>query len=369
MSDTLSPPTDLRTSDFDFDLPLENIAQQPVEPRDHARLLHVTPQDLTDHHIYDLPDLLRAGDLLVMNDTKVIPARLYGKRSGERLRGAQSEPKQTGEVGLEILLHKKQSPQTWLAFARPGKRLRVGDSIVFAADFCAEVLEKQESGEVLVRFSVADEKVLPLLQLYGEPPLPPYIKRELGAAKHDSDRYQTVYAAREGAVAAPTAGLHFTPELLARLQEKNIEHVKVTLHVGAGTFLPVKADRIKDHVMHAEWGEVSKATAILINKARQEGRRIVAVGTTSLRLLESAADDNGIIHPFAGDTAIFIYPGYRFKAVDALLTNFHLPKSTLFMLVCAFAGQDRMRSAYAHAIAHHYRFYSYGDATLLERAV
>jgi S-adenosylmethionine:tRNA ribosyltransferase-isomerase len=343
--------SDYLTSDFDFILPPRCIAQVPVEPRDHARLLRVTPQHFSDHHIYDLPDLLRAGDLLVMNDTKVIPARLYGKR---------------GEVTVEVLLHKKQSPQMWLAFAKPGKRLRGGDIIRFAPDFSCKILEKHESGEILIRFSVADEKIFSLLQEHGEPPLPPYIKRSKGEARQDMARYQTIYAAREGAVAAPTAGLHFTPQLLQKLAAKNIHHVTVTLHVGAGTFLPVKADRVKDHVMHAEWGEITSEAAARINQAKQEGQRVVAVGTTSLRLLESATDANGIIQPFAADTDIFITPGYKFKAVDALLTNFHLPKSTLFMLVSAFCGTNRMRESYRYAIERGYRFYSYGDATLLE---
>ncbi len=347
-------PRDWRTDDFDFALPPERIAQNPAEPRDHARLLHVKPDILADHNIYDLPDLLRPDDLLVMNDTKVIPARLYGKR---------------GDVSVEVLLHKKQAPQTWLAFARPGKRLRVADTIIFAPDFAAEILEKHDSGEILIRFSVPDDKLMALLQLHGEPPLPPYIKRGAGEAKQDQARYQTVYALREGAVAAPTAGLHFTPELLAKLEAQGIKRVTLTLHVGAGTFLPVKAERLQDHVMHAEWGEITVAAAAEINKAKQEGRRIVAVGTTSLRLLESAGDEQGVLRPFAGNTSIFIYPGYRFRAVDALLTNFHLPKSTLFMLVCAFSGLERMRDAYKYAIAQDYRFYSYGDATLLEKAI
>jgi len=343
---------DLKTSDFDFELPVERIAQTAIEPRDHARLLRVTPGGIKDHHIYDLPDLLHEGDLLVMNDTRVIPARVYGMRGGVR---------------VEVLLHKKHAPSQWLAFARPGKRLRVGDVVIFADDFTAEILEKHESGEILLRFNVVDAELLPMLQKYGEPPLPPYIKREAGAAKGDDKRYQTVYAARDGAVAAPTAGLHFTPELLARLEAKGIPHVTVTLHVGAGTFLPVKADLIKDHVMHAEWGEVSVEAAEAINQARREGRRIVSVGTTSLRVVESAADEGGVVHPFSQDTAIFITPGYRFRAIDALLTNFHLPQSTLFMLVSAFMGLDVMRAAYGYAINHDYRFYSYGDACLLER--
>jgi len=377
--------TDLLTTDFDFDLPPERIAQQAAEPRDHARLLHVTGQGLADRHVYDLPDLLRSGDLLVMNDTKVIPARLFGVRQRTPLPLAGGAggglvntspvvtsppsipPASGGEVRVEILLHKKQAPATWLAFARPGKRLKIGDTILFSNDFSAEVQVKHESGEVQLRFNVPDEKLFPMLAIHGEPPLPPYIHRDKGAAKQDQDRYQTVYAAREGAVAAPTAGLHFTPELLARLATKGITYETVTLHVGAGTFLPVKAERIADHAMHAEWGEITAATAARINAAKREGRRIVAVGTTSLRLLESAADEAGMIQPFAEDTSIFIYPGYRFKAVDALMTNFHLPKSTLFMLVSAFAGLERMREAYRYAVEKAYRFYSYGDASLLEK--
>ena len=346
--------TDLLTSDFDFNLPPERIAQTAVEPRDHARLLHVAgAAGLSDRHVYDLPDLLHPGDLLVVNDTKVIPARLYGKK---------------GAAKIEVLLHKRQAAAEWLAFARPGKKLNPGDKILFSEDFFAEVLVKREGGEIHIRFNVGDEKLFPFLEKYGEPPLPPYIHRDPGTAAKDRDRYQTIYAAREGAVAAPTAGLHFTPELLKRLAEKGIEQATVTLHVGAGTFLPVKVDRIADHKMHAEWGEVSAATADAVNAAKKAGRRVVAVGTTSLRLLESAAAEDGTMQVFSGDTAIFIYPGYRFRAVDALMTNFHLPKSTLFMLVSAFAGLDRMRAAYEYAIAQNYRFYSYGDATLLEKA-
>jgi S-adenosylmethionine:tRNA ribosyltransferase-isomerase len=345
-------PTDLLTSDFDFELPPERIAQTPVEPRDHARLLHVATT-LSDHHIYDLPDLLRPTDVLVLNDTKVIPARLYGTR---------------GAVKAEMLLHKKEGPRAWLAFARPGKRLRAGEDIIFAPNFSATILEKHDGGEILIRFSVEDRDLPALLEKYGEPPLPPYIKRAEGEAKKDTARYQTVYAAKEGAVAAPTAGLHFTDDLLAKLKTKGIATHRITLHVGAGTFLPVKAEHTRDHVMHAEWGEISPGVADALNKARKEKRRIVAVGTTALRLLESAADETGTIRPFSGDTAIFITPGYRFKAVDVLLTNFHLPKSTLFMLVSAFAGLLRMKAAYKYAIAKNYRFYSYGDATLLEKA-
>lgn len=356
---------DLKTSDFNFDLPTERIAQTAIEPRDHARLLHVTADALSDHHVYDLPDLLRAGDLLVMNDTRVIPARLYGTRTAAPSRANQS----ASEVRIEILLHKKHAAATWLAFARPGKRLHLNDTVVFAPGFSGEVLEKHDGGEILLRFNVSDDELLPLLRLHGEPPLPPYIKREAGAAKADSDRYQTVYAARDGAVAAPTAGLHFTPELLEKLKAKGIDTAIVTLHVGAGTFLPVKVDHIKDHVMHAEWGEITPAVADKINQAHREGRRVVSVGTTSLRVIESAADENGIVHPFSQDTSIFISPGYRFRAIDVLITNFHLPESTLFMLVSAFMGLEVMRKAYTYAIENTYRFYSFGDASLLERKV
>lgn len=388
--------SDLLTSDFDFDLPPERIAQAALEPRDHARLLRVAEQGVGDHHVYDLPDLLRAGDVLVMNDTKVIPARLFGSRSPLPLAGGDKgvgqdvshpshnqmrEGKQTPSpplippargregvlIAVELLLHKKHGPSIWLAFARPGKRLRSGDNIMFAHDFSAEVMEKHEDGQIVIRFNNDDQKLLPLLEKYGEPPLPPYIHRDPGAAKGDRSRYQTIYAKHEGAVAAPTAGLHFTPELLQKLEAKTIETVHVTLHVGAGTFLPVKTERIADHKMHAEWGEVTAAAAARINRAKSEGRRIVAVGTTSLRLLESAADEQGAVHPFHTDTSIFITPGYRFRAVDVLMTNFHVPQSTLFMLVAAFSGLGRMRAAYAHALAHDYRFYSYGDACLLER--
>ncbi len=344
---------DLKTSDFDFELPSGHIAQTACEPRDHARLLCVGTDGLSDRHVYDLPDLLRAGDLLVVNDTRVIPARVYGKR---------------GDVRIEVLLHKKNPDASWFAFARPGKRLRVGDEIAFAPGFSAQVLEKRDGGEVALRFNVRDEDLLPLLRAHGEPPLPPYIKRAVGEARADADRYQTVFAVRDGAVAAPTAGLHFTPGLFEKLSLKGIELAIVTLHVGAGTFLPVKAEYVKDHVMHAEWGEISKETAEKIARAKREGRRVVALGTTSLRIVESAADESGVVREFSGETSIFIVPGYRFRATDALMTNFHLPQSTLFMLVCAFMGTETMRRAYAHAIQNDYRFYSFGDACLLERA-
>jgi S-adenosylmethionine:tRNA ribosyltransferase-isomerase len=342
----------MRTADFDFELPPELIADEPARPRDAARLLDVGAA-LVDRHVRDLPDLLNPGDLLVYNDTRVIPARLTGKR---------------GEVKVEATLHKREGADTWHVFAKPGKRLRVGDTIAFAPDLSAQVMEKREAGDIALRFSVAGGELMAALHRYGVMPLPPYIRRPEGASAKDAEDYQTVFAAREGAVAAPTAGLHFTPDLLARLEARGIRRVPVTLHVGAGTFLPVKVDDIRDHRMHAEWGEISNETARAIAETRAAGGRIVSIGTTSLRLLETAAADDGTLAPFSGDTDIFITPGYRFKIVDLLLTNFHLPRSTLFMLVSAFAGMERMRAAYAHAISSGYRFYSYGDTSLIGRA-
>jgi S-adenosylmethionine:tRNA ribosyltransferase-isomerase len=269
---------------------------------------------------------------------------------------------------VEATLHKREGADTWHVFAKPGKRLRVGDTIVFAPDLSAQVMEKREAGDIALRFSVAGGELMAALHRYGVMPLPPYIRRPEGASPKDAEDYQTVFAAREGAVAAPTAGLHFTPDLLARLEARGIRRVPVTLHVGAGTFLPVKVDDIRDHRMHAEWGEIAQETARAIAETRAAGGRIVSIGTTSLRLLETAAADDGTLAGFSGDTDIFITPGYRFKIVDLLLTNFHLPRSTLFMLVSAFAGMERMRAAYAHAISSGYRFYSYGDTSLIGRA-
>lgn len=337
---------------FDFALPDSSIATQPARPRESARLLHIMPNySLDDKHIYDLPELLRPDDVLVMNNTKVIPARLYGRR---------------GEMKVEVLLHRKREDGTWLAFARPTKRLKVGQEIVFADDFCAQVISKREEGDIVIGFSDDGDVFTEKLHRYGQMPLPPYIARPDGANAADMDDYQTCYAQHDGSVAAPTAGLHFTLDLLQRLHDKGIETHEVTLHVGAGTFQPVKVENTHDHHMHSEWGEVSAEVAHALNTAKAQGRRIIAVGTTSLRVLESATDEHGIIHPFARDTAIFITPGYRFRLIDALMTNFHLPKSTLFMLVCALAGTQRMQAAYAHAIASGYRFYSYGDACLIE---
>lgn len=348
-------PPDWHLSDFDFDLPESSIAAHPVTPRDHARLLHVAGGTIADRHVYDLPDLLRQGDILVMNNTKVVPARLFGLR---------------GEVRIEVLLNKAEAnnPLCWSALARPGKRLKIGQTILFAEGFSAEVLEKREGGEILIRFETGSHTLFDALHSHGHIPLPPYIKRPEGDTEEDRQRYQTIYAKHEGAVAAPTAGLHFTPDLFAKMESRGIERREVTLHVGAGTFLPVKTDRVAEHKMHAEWGEISAETASFLTEAKRQGRRIIAVGTTSLRLLESATTPDGVINPFAGETDIFITPGYRFRAVDAMITNFHLPKSTLFMLVSALAGMDTMRKAYTHAIETGYRFYSYGDASLLETA-
>ena len=341
----------MRVDLFDFDLPPENIALRPARPRDAARLLLVpgSTGPLADHRVRDLPGLLRAGDVLVFNDTRVIPAQLEGRR---------------GEARIGATLHKRIDLRRWQAFIRNGKRLRAGDEIQFPADVIALAETRHADGSWTLAFG-GDEPVEVLLERAGRMPLPPYIagKRDTDAA--DKLDYQTMFAARDGAVAAPTAALHFTPELMAALAEAGIGHETLTLHVGAGTFLPVKADDTTDHQMHAEWGTIDAATADRLNAVRARGGRVIAVGTTSLRLLESAAGDDNVIRPFEGDTAIFITPGYRFKAIDGLMTNFHLPKSTLFMLVSALMGLERMRQVYAHAIATGYRFYSYGDSSLL----
>lgn len=338
-------------SDFDYLLPPGLIAERPAEPRDAARLLHVA-SGLDDLRVADLPRLMRAGDVMVVNDTRVIPARLLGRR---------------GDVAIEVTLHQPAGEAFWSAFARPGKRLAEGDIIRFAEDFAAKLVEKREGGEILLDFvEPGAEGVLAALETHGEVPLPPYIKRD--PDERDRATYQTPFADRPGAVAAPTAGLHFTPRLLTAIEAAGIAIVRVTLHVGAGTFLPVKTERIEEHRMHGEWAELTADAVARINRARAEGGRVLAVGTTSTRLLESAVDGEGRLHPFIGSTDLFITPGFRFRAVDRLLTNFHLPRSTLLMLVSAFAGRERILAAYAHAIDQGYRFYSYGDATLLERA-
>jgi S-adenosylmethionine:tRNA ribosyltransferase-isomerase len=343
----------MHLAEFDFDLPRELIADRPAEPRDGARLL-VLPAEgaIADRHIADLPQLLRSGDLLVFNDTKVIPARLAGKR---------------GLATVEITLARDLGGGAWQAYAKGTRRLHPGDRIEFAADFAAEIVEKSPEGEVTLRFDREGAAFRDALTHYGAMPLPPYIKRPRGGDARDRADYQTIFARAEGAVAAPTAGLHFTPSLLDALAARGIEWVTVTLHVGPGTFLPVKVEDPREHRMHAEWGVVGAQAARRINAARARSGRIVAVGTTSLRLLESAAAENGEIREFAGETRLFILPGYRFRAIDLLMTNFHLPRSTLLMLVAALAGLDRITAAYAHAVAERYRFFSYGDACLIER--
>ena len=342
---------------FDFDLPAELIAQHPVEPRDAARMLDLTGGGqagrMTDRIVSDLPGLLRPDDVMVVNDTKVIPARLIGRR---------------GQAKVEVTLHRRVDGSRWRAFAKPAKKLKIGDDFVCELGLVGEVVEKLDGGEVELLFPYTGEALLEQIRMQGVMPLPPYIKRQDGAEDmQDRSDYQPIFARNEGAVAAPTASLHFTDRLLAALDAKGVTRETLTLHVGAGTFLPVKVNDTDDHVMHEEIGILSPETAARLNAAKAEGRRIVAIGTTALRLLESAADENGVIHPFDGTTDLFITPGYRFKAVDLLLTNFHLPKSTLFMLVSAFAGLERMKDAYEHAKAEGYRFYSYGDCCLLER--
>ncbi len=356
----------MRVDLFDFDLPEERIALRPAEPRYAARLLVVRPgEGLEDRVVRDLPDLLAPGDVMVFNDTKVIPAQLSGlRRRGDAV------------AQVDATLHMRVAPDRWLAFARPGKRVAAGDRIRFGHSntscllgaLDATVVEKRDGGEVLLAFDLAGAALDEALHAVGHVPLPPYIASKRDDDARDRSDYQTIYAREEGAVAAPTAGLHFTPDLMRRLDERGVERRFVTLHVGAGTFLPVKADDTRDHRMHAEKGEVSAETAAALNAARARGGRIVAVGTTSLRILESAADADGAVKPWSGETSIFITPGYAFRAVDVLMTNFHLPRSTLFMLVSAFSGLETMRQAYAHAIASGYRFYSYGDAGLLFRA-
>ena len=356
----------MRTDLFDFDLPPERIALRPATPREAARLLIARPgaaQELTDRTLACLPGELRAGDVLVVNDTKVIPARLSGRRIGR----GEAEP------AIEATLIKRLDGSRWRAFVRPAKRLEVGDivrfgdegKVCFLGQLDAEVSAKDDGGEVTLSFSFHGPVLDQAIEERGDMPLPPYIASKREPDDQDKKDYQTAFARIEGSVAAPTAGLHFTPDLLARLEAAGVGVQRVTLHVGAGTFLPVKAEDTAGHKMHAEWGEVSGTTAAALNAARAKGGRIVAVGSTALRLLESAADDSGTVRSFSAETAIFITPGYRFRAVDLMMTNFHLPRSTLFMLVAAFSGLDTMKRAYAHAIATGYRFYSYGDACLL----
>lgn len=343
----------MKTEIFTFDMPMDLIANEPVFPRDSSKLLHLKSDGLTEHlHVSDLDKILKKGDVLVFNNTKVIPARLYGIR---------------GEAHFEITLFKQVNLSDWEALIKNSRRLKIGDIISVSDGFSAEVLEKKLEGPVVLRFNKKGAELMAALHLVGIMPLPPYIKRLKGGKESDKANYQTIYAKHEGAVAAPTAGLHFTDDLFKRLDDKGIEKVFVTLHVGGGTFLPVKVDDTDNHKMHAEFGVLSVEVANKINMAKKEGRRIITVGTTSLRLLETATDEQGIVHPFEGDTSIFITPGYRFKAVDAMFTNFHLSGSTLFMLVCAFAGIDVMKQTYKTAIENKYRFFSYGDACFLEK--
>jgi S-adenosylmethionine:tRNA ribosyltransferase-isomerase len=339
----------VRVDLFDFVLPPERIALRPVSPRDAARLLLIDRDRREDRHVSDLPNLLRAGDMLAFNDTRVIPAQLEGRR---------------GDAAIGATLHKREGPRTWRAFVRNARRVREGDRIDFGADVTAVASDKADDGSLTLTFD-GEESVEALLARAGRMPLPPYIAARRTPDARDADDYQTMFARSAGAVAAPTAALHFTPELIAALDARGIGRATLTLHVGAGTFLPVKADDTADHRMHAEWGRIDATTADRLNAVRATGGRIIAVGTTSLRLIESACDENGVIRPFEGDTAIFITPGYRFRGIVGLLTNFHLPKSTLFMLVSALMGLDRMQAAYAYAIENNYRFYSYGDASLL----
>jgi S-adenosylmethionine:tRNA ribosyltransferase-isomerase len=358
----------MRLADFDFDLPEARIALRPASPRDAARLLVVGADEaLADWHVRDLPGLLAPGDALVFNDTRVIPARLRGLRRRD-----------DGVVAVEATLHRRLSSSRWTAFAKPGRRLAAGDRIVFGetgdracllAALEAGVVEKGEGGEVTLAFDLAGPDLDFAIAACGAMPLPPYIASRRAEDERDLTDYQTIYAREDGSVAAPTAGLHFTSELMAALDRRGVSSHFVTLHVGAGTFLPVKTEDVAQHRMHAEAGEVSAATAAALNEVRSRGGRVIAVGTTAMRLLESAADQAGLVRAFSGETAIFITPGYRFRTAAGLMPNFHLPRSTLFMLVSAFCGLETMRAAYAHAIAESYRFFSYGDASLLWRAV
>jgi S-adenosylmethionine:tRNA ribosyltransferase-isomerase len=348
---------------FDFDLPEERVATTPAEPRDSAKMLCVCGETFNDATVRDLPDYLNPGDALVLNNTRVIPARLNAVR--ERADGAIAR--------IEFTLTRRESTDTWQALAKPAKRLKTGDTVTILAgdeksSLTATIAAKHDGGNITLRFDLKGNALDQQIEKYGLMPLPPYIAAKRTPDASDNARYQTTFAKHNGAVAAPTAGLHFTPELLERLKQRGVSVHFVTLHVGMGTFLPVKTDDTRDHVMHSEWGSIDASTAQALNAAKASGHRVVAVGTTSVRVLETAADENGTLKEWSGDTAIFITPGYRFKVVDALMTNFHLPRSTLFMLVSAFSGLDTMRKAYTYAVKNHYRFYSYGDSTLLIRS-
>lgn len=352
----------MRVDLFDFELPPERIAYAPLEPRDAAKLLHVS-DSLTDRIVRDLPSLLNPGDVLVMNDSRVIPARLFADIGGKQVEVLLHQP-------LEGIIASEQRERNdgvrWSAFAKPARKLKQGMILFFASGFEATVEGRTEDGQVILSFPYESQQLFEKLHAHGHVPLPPYIARADEA--HDKTNYQTVYAKHDGSVAAPTAGLHFTPALLAAIEQRGVNIVYVTLHVGAGTFQPVKVDDTSEHIMHHEQVELCREAADAINAARAAGGKVVAVGTTSMRILESVAADDGTLHAYSGSTGIFITPGYRFKIVDRLMTNFHLPKSTLFMLVSAFAGLERMQAAYQHAIHSEYRFYSYGDTSLLERA-
>ena len=354
---------------FDFELDKNLIANQPAEPRDSCKLLDLSqPDKIIDRIFYELPDLLNEGDVLVFNDTKVIPAKLYAQR---------------GQAEVEVTLYHPVDGIEWWAFVKNSKRLHTNDIITFytdeitpeQSDFSAQILEKKDDDGIRLKFNCLPQDLNKQLEKYGSMPLPPYIKREKPSTNgktslwnrySDKENYQTIYAQHEGAVAAPTAGLHFTDNVFKALEKKGIKKVFLTLHVGAGTFLPVKVEDTDNHKMHAEYGIIHQEACDIINTAKAQGKRIIAVGTTSLRLLETAADNEGILHPFIGETSIFITPGYKFKIIDNIITNFHLPKSTLFMLICAIAGIDRMKKAYQHAMTHNYHFYSYGDSCFIK---
>ena len=339
-------------SDFDYDLPPERIAAEPASPRTAAQLLDMRGGRLTDRIIADLPSCLQQGDLLIVNNTRVLPARLTGKR---------------GEATIQVTLHRRVDGNQWRCFAKPAKKLRLGDRVIFSANLHADINHIGDDGERGLVFNHADFALDAALEDTGVMPLPPYIPRPEGVRQDDSDNYQTMFAAHNGAVAAPTAGLHFTPELIAALKDQGIGMAEVTLHVGAGTFLPVKVDDVRDHVMHSEWGEITAETAAAINQTKANGGRVICVGTTSLRILESCWRDHGHVQAYQAETDLFIIPGFQFGVADLLLTNFHLPKSTLLMLISAFAGKEFVEQAYQHAIANDYRFFSYGDACLMER--
>ncbi|MEM7042177.1 MAG: tRNA preQ1(34) S-adenosylmethionine ribosyltransferase-isomerase QueA [Pseudomonadota bacterium] len=343
----------MRVAEFDFSLPKDLIAQRPATPRDRARLLHVEPDHLSDHHVADLPDLLSPGDLIVFNDTRVIPARLTAKR---------------GEARVDLTLHQPIDDKHWRVFARPAKKCRPGDCLHIGPGLAAEVIERGDQGETILSFSFEGDSLIEALKRFGRMPLPPYIKRPDEKDVADDRDYQTMFARRDGAVAAPTASLHFTDTLMARLDQREVHHAFITLHVGAGTFLPVRTETTEGHQMHAERYEISTDTIDMIERTRARGGRVIAAGTTVLRTLEASARADGSLRPESSETRLFIKPGYRFRVVDRLITNFHLPRSTLFMLVAAFSGLDRMRTAYEHAIESRYRFFSYGDACLLSLA-